>query len=174
MVAVRTLLDIGNDIQSLHQLLDEVGGDVTGMEETVDNWLNENQENLEEKLDSYAGLIMEYEAMARVRREEAARINALAKYDDNNADRLRSRLKFFFEAQGLKKVKTKRYNLALAMNGGKAPLILDPSARPAEVDDQYKKITIDFDKLAIRDELEKGNKLPWAVLGERENQIRIR
>ncbi len=52
----RTLYEIGADMGALEQLLWEAGGEITDadMEQIIDNWLDQNREDLENKLDSYA------------------------------------------------------------------------------------------------------------------------
>ena len=83
-------------------------------------------------------------------------------------------MKWFFNAHNLKTVETARYKLSLAKNGGKQPLILDESIPVSQLPEQFQKVSIDPDTTAIREALERGEKLEFAQLGERGTSIRIK
>jgi hypothetical protein len=77
---------------------------------------------------------------------------------------LKDRLKCFFENHSIRTVKIARYRLSLARNGGKAPLILKDGVSPTELPEHFQKVSIDPDTTAIRETLEQGGKLNFAVL----------
>lgn len=175
----KTLFEIGGDVLALDALLDELGGDISDdqVAATIDEWLLENQSALSSKLDSYAALIKEREAIAEARLDEAKRLNGLASADLNAAQRLKERLLFFFESYGIQKVETARYKVALQKHGGKLPLLLNEDLTPADVPEQFVvevPATQRIDTAAIRAELEAGKTLEFARLGERGSSIRIR
>jgi len=87
---------------------------------------------------------------------------------------LKDRLKWFFETHGLKTIETPRYKLQLAKNGGKAPLILDESVPVAKLPERFQKVSIDPNTMAIREALERGESLEFAMLGERATSMRIK
>lgn len=71
-------------------------------------------------------------------------------------------------------VKTAEFTISVAGNGGKAPLVLDPTTRPETLPEPYRKVTYDYDKDAIRAALEAGEVLPFASIGERGRSVRLR
>jgi len=169
----RTLLDITEDLQALDDLLTEAGGDVTGVEATVDAWLAELEKDLKGKVDNYAALITAMNARAEVRKAEADRLYHRAKVDAGNAKFLRDRLKFALEQRGVSKLETARYKVGVSKVGGAIPIIIpDPAAVPAD----FVRVTEirQPDKDAIRKALESGRDVPGAALGVRGTCLTIR
>jgi hypothetical protein len=169
----RTLLDITEDLQALDDLLTDAGGDVTGVEATVDAWLAELEQDLKGKVDNYATLITAMNARAEVRKAEADRLYHRAKVDVGNAKFLRDRLKFALEHRGISKLETARYKVGVSKVGGAAPIIIaDLAAVPAD----FIRITEvrEPDKDAIRKALESGKDVCGATLGVRGTYLAIR
>lgn len=169
----RTLLDITEDLQALDDLLTEAGGDITGVEATVDAWLAELEQDLKGKVDNYAALITAMNARAEVRKAEADRLYHRAKVDSNNAKFLRERLKCSLEQRGISKLETARYKVGVSKAGGATPLIIpDPTAVPAD----FIRVTEirEPDKDAIRKALESGQQVAGAALGIRGTYLAIR
>jgi hypothetical protein len=113
-------------------------------------------------------------ARAEVRKAEAKRLIELASTEENRAKLLKDRLKWFFETHKVKTIETARYQLSLARNGGKAPLILKNGVLPTELPEHFQRVSIDPDTAVIREFLEGGEKLNFAVLGDRGTSIRIK
>lgn len=170
-----TLFDLTTDVLQLEELLDSIGGDITDaeVEAQIDQWLAEVSENLNDKLDGYVMLVAEYDARSEARKKEAERLLHRSKVDANNRDRLKDRLKYFFERTGKRKVETPRFRISLANNGGKIPLIVIPDLDPTEAPKEFQKIVTTLDNDAVRAALEGGQQLEFASLGERGRHIRI-
>jgi len=173
-----TLLEIGDEravhMTALQDILFELGGDVTDEEAAaaIDAWLTEADIPLKQKLDGYGAVIRERELKAAARKSEADRLAALASTDSNTVKRLKERLRWFFEAEGIDKIETDRFQFALAANGGKAPIILHV---PAELLPEWaKRITVTADTEALRGEIESGGTVEGVELGERGRHLRIR
>ncbi len=169
----RTLLDITEDLQALDDLLTEAGGDVTGIETTVDAWLAELEQDLKGKVDNYAALITAMNARAEVRKAEADRLYHRSKVDINNARFLRDRLKCALEQRGISKLETARYKVGVSKVGGAAPVIIpDLNAVPAD----FIRVTElrEPDKDAIRKALESGKEVSGATLGVRGTYLSVR
>lgn len=171
-----TLLEIGQDMAALDELLDEIGGDLTdpAVEQYIDGWFAECYGAESQKLDSYASLITEIEARAAVRKAEAARLSDKARRDQASADFLKERLKRYFIERGYKKKETDRYTLTLANNGGKLPLILDVEPEDLPAHFQRTKVVVSADQDAIRHALDAGEVLEFARYGERGQSMRIK
>jgi Gp157 protein len=171
-----TIFEIGDDIRALHDLLTEIDGDVTEFEAEIDKWLAENKANLQNKLNSYGVIISEFSARAKARTEEAARIAALAQFDENQAERLKKRLKLFLESIGETKVETTRYKFAIQRNGGKAPLVVPEEweREPAKAPERFHRLKVELNRDQIREDLENGEEVEDCAIGERSTHLRIR
>jgi len=169
----RSLFSISDDIEKLNELLDECGDD-TQQQELIAQWFEQLGSERDTKLDAYAALIAEMLARSEVRKAEAKRLMELATTDENRARLLKERLKSFFDTHNIRTVETARYRLSLAKNGGKAPVILKEGLLPTDLPEQFQKVSIDPNTAAIREALERGEKLDWAQLGERGTSIRIK
>lgn len=170
-----SLLDISDDLLALESLLAEVadnGGDITEAESTLEKWFAEIEADRDTKVDNYAALIRELELRADMRDEEVRRLTARRNIDRANASRLKARLQMFFEEHNLSKLETRRFKVSLVNNGGKIPVVVEcsPSALPPSL----QRVTIDADKDAIREAIEKGDTIDGCRLGERGRSIRIK
>jgi len=167
----KTLLEIGEDIGALDELLDEMGGEITDpeVEAMLDKWVAEIGQQREEKIDSYCSLIEELEGRAKVRAMAIERMQKLVKRDTGVSSNLKERLKLFFQQTKTQKIETERFRVSLCKNGGKLPLIVYEHAVPAA----FTKIVTTTDKEKIRQTLEAGEKLHFAWLGDRGENLRI-
>tara|TARA_R100000654_G_scaffold41242_2_gene67364 strand:+ start:1261 stop:1770 length:510 start_codon:yes stop_codon:yes gene_type:complete len=169
---VSTLYEISDDLKALEELLIEQGGDVStpADEDVVMSWLQENQEQLEKKLENYGRMIRELEARSKARLEEAKRLKTRATVDANAAQNLKERLMWFMQERGTKKVETDSFRFSVRKNGGRAPLIYDANDVPKD----YMMVFPTPNTTKIREELEQGINLPFARLGERGTTLSMR
>lgn len=172
-----TLLEIGQDMAALEQLLAESaesGGDITTVESTLTKWFSELGEQQSSKIDGYCALIRELELRSAARKEESERLAKRVKVDEAQAKFLQVRLKDHLEQHGLKKIETERFTVGIVNNGGKVPLEL--TQPPERLPTQYQRIktevSADADK--IREALERGEQLGFATLGKRGTRLSIR
>lgn len=172
----KTLYEISDDILALERYLTDIEGDITDPDvcQKVDDWLLENQHQLDDKLDGYCSLIREIQCRAASRKEEAARLSALVKTDKAAIDGLKWRLKIFFQVHQHKIVQTKCFRINLATNGGVQPLILN--VEPEKLPEKFRKSEVihKADNDAIRIAIDKGEELDFAELGPRGQNIRIK
>jgi type I site-specific restriction-modification system R (restriction) subunit len=147
----RTLFDISDDLEKLNELLDAAGDD-TQQQEVLIQWLEQLGEERDRKLDGYAALISEMQAQAEARKAEARRLSELAASDENRAQLLKDRLKWFFEQHKLKTLETARYRLSVAKNSTR-PLIVNPDVALAQLPEEYKKVSFELNTVAIREAL---------------------
>lgn len=171
-----TLYEIGQDMEALEALLLETGGDVTEeeAEAAIDAFLSENADALAEKLDGYGAVIRGMENDAAFCREEAARLIERATVRENNVKRMKDRLRWFFDAHNIPKIETPRFRFSLVNNGGKAPVsvVIPPEALPEPY--RVERVSYSANTDAIREALENGEALDFAVLGERGKHVRVR
>jgi hypothetical protein len=174
----RTLFAISDDLNALADLLSEADGDITDeqLEAAVDKWFAELGAERDSKIDGYCALVKHFEATAAARKAEAARVDALATTDLNNAKRLKTRLHQFFMAHEIQKIETLRFKVARQNNGGALPIVIDPLLleHPEEIPEGYRRVIFSPDMIAIADALKRGESFDWAVFGERGEHLRIR
>lgn len=173
-----TLYEIGGNLTALHDLLIECDGEITDAEAeaAIDGWLAEMQTALETKVDNYCALIREYESRADARELEAKRLMVGAGAYNNNAKRLKGRLKGFLELHGIARLETERFLLSVQRNGGKAPLVVPErwEQEPASAPEAWQRRVIQLDKEAIREALEAGEQVDGCEIAPRGNHLRIR
>lgn len=179
-----TLRQISEDLRALDDLLEEIGGDISeaDAEAAIDQWLAENRANLNKKLDGYCTLIQKRLDSESGRKEEANRLLSLARHDGNAAKTLKERLLWFFQQHpdlgG--KVETDLYKIAVAKNGGAAPVEVITSLSPQEALGypdlkQFVRVTYSWDLTAIGQAL-RADQVPedFAREGQRGEHLRIR
>ena len=172
-----TLLDLTEEAVTIDSLLEQLGGEIPTeeIERSIDTVLDDLEGRIEQKLDSYAGLIEEYAAVARARREHAKKLEDSARVIDNKAEVLKARLKYFFERTGrTRPVVGQRYTVSVVKNGGKLPLKLH--CDPEQMPEQFRRAVTSYkaDTDAIRAALEGGEQLVFAELGERGTRLQIK
>jgi hypothetical protein len=169
-----TLYQIEEDMQAFMDLMFEVGGDVSDEEAdaAITAWMEENEENLAQKLDGYGAVIRELEADASACQAEVERLAARATARRNAVARLKERLRDFLQRHDTKKVQTPRFTFARQANGGKQPMqvLVEPHLLPAWAQVER----IDADNEAIREKLERGETLSFAQLLPRGEHLRVR
>lgn len=197
MAETMTLWEIGDDLEALHDLLAEVGGDVSEeeAETAIDAWLSEVAGAEAAKLDRYGALIRTIEARAEIQQTEAKRLLDRASVNLNHARRLKDRLLAYMDRTGRKKIEGNLYAFTAANNGGAAPVQIDdvdpmqvePRFRVAKLtlacptdetlealESQCRRLDVEIDTRAVREALDAGEDLPWARYGERGRHIRVR
>lgn len=175
---MRTLFRITEDLNALADMLTEAGGEISDDEQgsALESWFKELGEERDQKIDNYCALIEEMEARAAVRVSESERLANLAEADERAATRLKTRLREYLEGQGIAKLKTERFHLTVAKNGGKAPLTIPDQWRhdAATAPEQYHRRMIRLDVDAIRTDLESGQDVPGCRIEERGTHLRIK
>lgn len=177
-----TLYQISSELHQLEMLLLENDGEIP--DEAFEQHLDTATEQRDAKLSGYCKLIRNLEARATVRQaeadtfqQEAKRLTALAAADLNAVERLKERLKWFWEAHSLGKLEVDGFRINLQANGGVAPSIFDEAAKPEDADERFHAVVpaqIKWDKDAVRVALQAGEELPFACLGERGKRVVIK
>jgi len=170
-----TLYEISEDLQEIESRLIEAGGELP--DEDFEAWFDSIKDQRNAKLDSYCALIREIETRTKARETEAKRLLELAASDTKAADRLKDRLKWFFEKHALTKLETPRFRLGLQNAGGVLPLRIDDTVKAEDVDERFHKVVparVEFDKDTVRQALESGEYLTFARFGERGKRMVIK
>ena len=168
-----TLLDLGAEAMNLEAIMEQACED--NDDATFDclyDYLQTITEQTTDKLEAYAALIKEYTARAKARKEEADSLAALANADKNKADRMKERLKLFFEERGLSKTELRTCRITLSGNGGVEPLSLPSDAE--SLPKRFQRIIVEADSAKIRAALQAGEEIPGCHLMPRGTHILIK
>lgn len=159
-----TLYEMNQSWQEVFELL----LDPEVPEEAVYDSIEGIEAGMDEKADSYAKIIFSMEADAGEIDQEIKRLQERKRMLLKRRDWLKQMLFGVMKDTGREKFKTALFSFSIQKNGGARPVDLVGEVpadwlKPGEPDTQK-----------IRKWLESGNELPFAVLGERGESLRIR
>lgn len=159
-------------MKALDDLLLEIGGDLTEAQvnEAIDNWLQENQNNLEQKLEGYGKLIRSKDATQKALAEERDFYGKKATVEKNGVERLKKRLLEFFTDQNITEIQSGNFRFKVTQNGGTASLVIDEEYDLKKIPKRFFKQVLDED--AVRKALESGEELAFAKL-KRGQHVRL-
>lgn len=169
----RTLLQLTEDMRTLGELLEEVGGDITSptVAAAIDQWMAECATNQASKVEGYCTLIKEVELTACALQAEVDRLKARISVKENTAKALKTRLQWAMGEWNTRKLDTGKFLVSVQANGGKTPVeVTDEAAIPEDYFVMVPKL--DSDKL--RAALEAGTEVPGAKLGVKGEHLRIK
>lgn len=180
-----TLQKLGEDKRALEELIEEhliaTDGDLTDIDDIVTEWFQENEEDLEDKIDAYKMVIEGRKKLIEQSKERIDTIKALNKTRQNTIDKLEDMLMFVMESIGQEKIETPENKVWIQLAGGKAPVIFDEDKFKDEDIElleseglAVREVKIKPDKNQIRRALEMGENLRFATLGERKKVVRWR
>ena len=127
---------------------------------------------IENKCEAYCKLIKEMEAQGEARKAEAVRMRNLADTDLKAAKALRSRMLWFMESSGKKKVDAGKFRVKVQKNSGPQPIDVDEDRVPPPY--LIETVVQTIDTARIREELAEGEDLKFARIMERGTHVRIK
>lgn len=165
-----TLYEIEDDFHAVNTLLEENGGDISDpeVEMAIQQWFDENEGNLKNKVGGYVRFIKELEAQAKARKDEADRLAKTARAASNKAKWLKDCLAGTLSRLNVPVVTSDDIEVKLARKGGLAPMDIHE-----EVPAEFTKIKVEPDNAKIREALANGP-LPFACLMERGWRLSIK
>ncbi|WP_036489161.1 siphovirus Gp157 family protein [Myxosarcina sp. GI1] len=172
------LLDLNSELQQLNELIDSVSSSFIPPElevafEDLLNRKDETEAAYFDKIDNIAALIQSRKYWIGVRQKELKRLSRLIRSDRHNLNWLQSYLLAHLQNKEMNKLRTKRFNLTVADNGGKRPMIID-DIPPSSVPHELCKIRLEVDRDAVRHALESGRRLRFARLASQGKHLRIK
>ena len=144
------LFEITGVLAALEEVIAENDGEIT---EDIDQWLDEYQAKLHEKLNAYCYLIHKYQDIAT----EAKRLASRGQIYSNKVKRLKERLHLYLQHAGQSKVETDKFTVKIQSNGGKLPVRLKEGIDAANLPESYCKTTGEPDYETLRQALEAGD-----------------
>ncbi len=161
-----TLYEITGDYLCLLEMLEDEGNlDPQAFADTLDGIEGE----FEIKADNYARIIKELRAESEKYAAEVGRMQKRMETLANNEKRLKQHLYESMKATGKLKFKTDLFSFGIQKNSGIKPMEIIEGVK---ITKNYMKMVPDNAK--IREALESGKKLPFAVLKERGEHLSIR
>lgn len=160
-----TLYDLTADYMALQEMMED---------DISDEALLDSMESIEglyeDKIDGYAAVIRTLEAEATAYKEESDRMAGRAKVIRNNIARMKKAMQESMMQTGLRKIKGKRFTVAIQKNGGKVPFVLtwqDANTLPDNLVERKPNIE------AIREFTEKHG-TTYGYFAERGESLRIK
>lgn len=163
-VKMLSLYDMNQEWQNVFEML----LDPEVPEEAVYDTLEMIEADMDTKADGYAKIIKSMEGDASQIDEEIKRLQNRKASITNRKEWMKARLYDTMKATGRTKFKTPLFSFTIQQNGGARPVDLTDV-----VPDEWLKPG-DPDTKRIREYLEAGHELPFAVLADRGESLRIR
>ena len=163
-----TLWEISEEVKDLENQLSEIleNTELSDQEKEeksqalFEEWLNSEQ-NFKDKATKVAHYIQHQEAVTKARKEEAQRIQALAKQSENKANSLKKYLLNQMEKSGIAKIEGKTNKISLR----KKPAQLNIKVNYDQIPQEFVQIEYKPDKAEIKRYV-KNNEVSWASLEE--------
>lgn len=186
MNATQTLYEIDQELSAIVGALEELAIPEETIRASIDEWLDSNNKEIAVKLDNYCKVIAERTALAKIRREEAQAIVAMAQFDEKVCETLKDRAKAFFERAGMTSLVTAHFKPRVQANGGVLPMKLADEViqNPAILPEKFRKIVPNAEAIRLALEevggslyMESGGDCefkPLAWLEERGSHFRLR
>lgn len=136
--------------------------------------LDSTREDFNNKIDSVLSLIQSRKRWLEIRKAECTRFQQLVKRDEKTVTWLQEYLKQELEKRGVKKLRTKRFNLSIR-KASNAPLKLRYSDA-TKYPEKYQRITVEVNKKLLKEDIKNGETeaLNYGELGEKSTYISIK
>ena len=128
------------------------------------------QGELDDKVGQWARCIKNLEGERDAIKAEGDRLTKRAKSIDNEVTHMKATLLMYLKAAGVTKAGDSVLKASIR-KASNAPLEIDLA--PEDLPEEFKKVTIEADKTAIKDALKAGKTFEWARMGERSEYVSI-
>lgn len=125
---------------------------------------------LDEKVHAYCSLNVEFESAAVAARTQAKRLQKLAQFHQNAADRLWAALELELSASGFDEYRIEEFRLRFQNN----PLSIDVDCDPLTLPIDCQRITSEPDKKALMARYKAGGSLPPGVTVKQTRSLRMK
>lgn len=163
-----TIYELSEAYSTLQALLEDPDAD----QEVVKDTLEAMEGELEEKAESYARIMKNFEGAINGIKAEEARLKAKREAMEKSITTLKSRLQEAMVTTGKMKFKTELFAFNVQNNGGALPVVVD--VKTEELPDELVQITEKPDLKAIGEYLKTHPDSKYAHYGERGQSLRIK
>lgn len=160
----QSMYDIQSELLELVQEIEDKGGEVNS---EILKRLEINEEDYEEKLESYLKVIRDYKSSEKRLKEEIDRLKARKSSVSKTIDRLRETVEDTMKQRGIDKHKSDLFTVWFQES-----VSVDDSEME-EIPEEYKKVKESLDKASIKKALKDGEEFPGISL-KTTKSIRIR
>lgn len=147
------------------------------MRQVLADTLESLEGDFADKAEGMAALIAENKAMIAGLKAESQRMQAKISRLENQNDSISKYLMAEMQYTNLRKVQAGTWQISIAKNGGKLPIVWKIDPEDLDLDalpDKYVKRTESINTASVRETLEAGGFLSFAELGERGESLRIK
>lgn len=172
---MKSLYEIGKDMEALDHLAEERGGEIGGeVENAFDQWIAELVNDEAQKLANYIGYLKQLEMEKVAAEAEAEQWKKRAKTREARINFLKARMLAHLVATGrTEAVSSVGIKVKVTPNGGALPLVLDPTVDATSLPAEFTETQVRPNAVAIRAALTKGIELSFARLAPRGQHLRI-
>lgn len=159
-----SIYEITADIQTLEVLLSRVEEEEEPDEERtarLSAFLIHKERLLADKIDAYVKVYRDREAVAQARREEAKHLTELARYAENDMERLKQAVQFVAKQLDQRKLEGKTRSITVSTSSRPAVDILSEEEIPTEFKEQV--LSWKIDKKSIVDHVMATGEIPPGV-----------
>jgi chromosome segregation ATPase len=169
-----TLYDITAEWQRLQDLIMEHGGDCEhpDVQAALASLEGDLEVQLQEKVEGYCKVIREMEADADKFKREMERLGDRKRAIENATKQMKQRLRERLEAIGQTKVKAGTFAVSVRPAGGKPGV--DVMLPPALLPERFQRVKVEPDIEVIREAINLGEPIDFAVIRERGMTLSIR
>lgn len=167
------LYEIAADYRRLADML-EASETPEDMRQVLTDTLESIAGDFEDKAENMAALIAENTETISACNNQIARLKDKAARLEAQNTSIKNYMMAEMKYAGIKKVNAGVWQVSVARNGGKAPIIWDDNIEPENLPSEYTRTSIQINKDAVRESLEAGETLAFAKLGERGESLRIK
>lgn len=173
----KTLFSIHEDLITLDNLIEEMGGDISepGVEATITKWFNELMDNEADKLAGYIAYVQQLDMEMDKAREVARDWSSKASSRENRIKWLKKRIMDYAKATNRDEIKTSSgYKICIQKNGGKPSWDLVDGTTVDTIPEEFTKTTksVDFDK--IQQAIDAGKTPVFVKVNEVGKHVRFR
>ena len=148
-----TLYEINAELENLMEIaVDPETGEIS---EDLAKQIDALSMAKDEKIEGVACFIKNLKADAKAIKDEVKSLQARAKAAENKAERLTDYLKYYLNGEKFKTAK-----VSISYRNSESVLVEDASVLPAE----YQRVTVEADKVAIKDAIKAGASIEGATL----------
>jgi hydroxymethylpyrimidine pyrophosphatase-like HAD family hydrolase len=173
-----TLLELCDRLYELDSVIENISQEDLPPElvEAMNSLLEDRNtatEEYYEKINSILNLIKNKQQWAKIRKERIKELQRLVRIDEHLAIKVNQYLLDHLSRKKKTKLRTKDFNVSVAQNGGQKPLKISDNIDLETIPQDLIRVKKELSKEAVRDRLEKGEKLDFACFGERGQHLKI-
>lgn len=165
-----TLYQLSIQFQTILEMAEDGEIDI----ELINGSLECVEADIEQKLDSYGVVINELSNDIEKLDKEIKRLTERKRIIDGNITRMKGAIKDAMVSIGKKKIQGDKFTWSIAKNGGKRPVIFKEGYNILAIPERFQSWDVKPDRDEIRQALENGEELDFAILGERGESLRLK